>query len=132
MLAFGIEALVLIALAIYGAVIQDCEAYLDALQRLLTYSHLSSSLYPCSRTDFMSGKSTSSNRYLAIMVVKCHISRRANTDICRYRAASALYGTLLLVLALHKAAAMWRESSGYRGMRLLRILIRDQAIYFVA
>lgn len=37
-----------------------------------------------------------------------------------------------MVLALHKAAAMWRESSGLGGMGLLKVLIRDQAIYFLA
>lgn len=43
-----------------------------------------------------------------------------------------IYNTLLLVLALYKAAVMWKENSGFGGMVLVKVLIRDQAIYFLA
>lgn len=38
-----------------------------------------------------------------------------------------IYNTLLLVLALYKAAVMWKENSGFGGMVLVKVLIRDQA-----
>lgn len=43
-----------------------------------------------------------------------------------------VYGSILLVLAFYEAAAMWKESSGLVGLNLLKVLIRDQAIYFLA
>ena len=41
------------------------------------------------------------------------------------------YGAILMVLALYKAAEYWRISGGFKGFKLVRILIRDQAIYFI-
>jgi len=42
------------------------------------------------------------------------------------------YGTLLTVLALYKARQFWKESAGFKGLNLVKILIRDQAFYFLA
>lgn len=35
-------------------------------------------------------------------------------------------------MALYKAAAIWRENSGLNNFQLVRVLLRDQAIYFLA
>ena len=37
-----------------------------------------------------------------------------------------------MLLALHKAAAIWKENSGLSNLRLVKILVRDQAVYFLA
>lgn len=42
-----------------------------------------------------------------------------------------LYGLTLMALALRKAAIIWKEAEGLTGMRLVNVLIRDQAIYFM-
>jgi len=42
------------------------------------------------------------------------------------------YGSLLLALAFYKAAAIWKESAGLKGVSLIKVLIRDQAFYFLA
>lgn len=44
-----------------------------------------------------------------------------------------IYGIVLMILALYKAARLWRLHSGMRSsLGLMSILIRDQAIYFLA
>ncbi|KAL5525193.1 hypothetical protein ACEPAF_9062 [Sanghuangporus sanghuang] len=45
--------------------------------------------------------------------------------------APLAYGSILLVLALYKAAHI-RKSLGYRGLKLVKVLIIDQALYFVS
>lgn len=42
-----------------------------------------------------------------------------------------IYGALLLILAIYKASAIWKEA-GFGGLNLLKVLIRDQVIYFSA
>lgn len=59
------------------------------------------------------------------------IDHRTQRDVI-HRAVPMIYDSLLLVLALYKAAALWKESSKLEGLSLLRVLIRDQAIYFLA
>ncbi|THH05849.1 hypothetical protein EW145_g4504 [Phellinidium pouzarii] len=41
------------------------------------------------------------------------------------------YGLILMGLALYKAAVFWKESAGLSGLILVKILIQDQAIYFI-
>ena len=36
-----------------------------------------------------------------------------------------------MVLALYKATEYWRISAGFKGFTLVKILLRDQALYFV-
>jgi len=43
-----------------------------------------------------------------------------------------LYEAILMVLVIYKAVILSREAGGLNGSILVRILIRDQAIYFVA
>ncbi|KAH8109867.1 hypothetical protein DFH11DRAFT_891286 [Phellopilus nigrolimitatus] len=45
--------------------------------------------------------------------------------------APMLYGIILMVLALYKAAEHWRETAGFSQFTLVKVLIQDQAIYFV-
>ncbi|EJC99466.1 uncharacterized protein FOMMEDRAFT_160521 [Fomitiporia mediterranea MF3/22] len=42
-----------------------------------------------------------------------------------------VYGFILMLLALYKAAEYWRMSAGLKGFKLVKILIRDQIIYFL-
>ena len=41
-----------------------------------------------------------------------------------------IYGALLMVLALYKAAEYWRMSAGFKGFTLVKVLIIDQILYF--
>ncbi|EJC99532.1 uncharacterized protein FOMMEDRAFT_160599 [Fomitiporia mediterranea MF3/22] len=42
-----------------------------------------------------------------------------------------VYGLVLMLLALYRAAEYWKMSSGFRGFKLVKVLIRDQIIYFL-
>ena len=42
------------------------------------------------------------------------------------------YATFLMILALRKAAIIWKETAGLKGINLAKVLIRDQAVYFIA
>ncbi|KAH8109705.1 hypothetical protein DFH11DRAFT_1861075 [Phellopilus nigrolimitatus] len=46
-------------------------------------------------------------------------------------AAPMLYGIILMILALYKAAEHWRETAGFSQFTLVKVLIQDQAIYFI-
>ena len=35
-----------------------------------------------------------------------------------------------MALALYKAAEYWRMSAGFKGFRLVKVLIEDQLLYF--
>lgn len=43
-----------------------------------------------------------------------------------------LYELVFMVLALRKAAMLWKEMAGISGLTLIRVLARDQALYFTA
>ena len=55
----------------------------------------------------------------------------AVTGLTSHRTFLALYGALLLVLALYKAAVIWKENSGLHNFELVKVLVRDQAVYFL-
>ncbi|EJC99477.1 uncharacterized protein FOMMEDRAFT_160536 [Fomitiporia mediterranea MF3/22] len=42
-----------------------------------------------------------------------------------------VYGLILMSLALYKAAGYWKIEAGLKGFKLVRVLIRDQMIYFI-
>ncbi|KAH8109173.1 hypothetical protein DFH11DRAFT_1861690 [Phellopilus nigrolimitatus] len=46
-------------------------------------------------------------------------------------ATPMLYAIILMVLALYKAAEHWRETAGFSQFTLVKVLIQDQAIYFI-
>ncbi|KAH8104865.1 hypothetical protein DFH11DRAFT_1844125 [Phellopilus nigrolimitatus] len=46
-------------------------------------------------------------------------------------AAPMVYAIILMVLALYKAAEHWRETAGFSRFSLVKVLIQDQAIYFL-
>ncbi|KAH8112158.1 hypothetical protein DFH11DRAFT_1858205 [Phellopilus nigrolimitatus] len=50
---------------------------------------------------------------------------------CWNRVAAMLYGIILMILALYKAAEHWRETAGFSQFTLVKVLIQDQAIYFI-
>ena len=35
-----------------------------------------------------------------------------------------------MVLAIYKSASYWKMSSGFKGFKLVEVLIRDQVVYF--
>lgn len=41
------------------------------------------------------------------------------------------FETLLMILVFYKAAVMWKENAGLAGFSLIKVLVRDQAVYFV-
>ncbi|KAH8112092.1 hypothetical protein DFH11DRAFT_1609637 [Phellopilus nigrolimitatus] len=45
--------------------------------------------------------------------------------------APVAFELILMVLALRKAAAFWRASAGFRGFGLAKMLVQDQALYFI-
>ncbi|KAH8109226.1 hypothetical protein DFH11DRAFT_1814401 [Phellopilus nigrolimitatus] len=46
-------------------------------------------------------------------------------------AAPMLFAIILMTLALYKAAEHWRETAGFSQFTLVKVLIQDQAIYFI-
>ena len=42
------------------------------------------------------------------------------------------FGVILMALALYKAAEYWRMSAGFKGFTLVKVLIYDQILYFLA
>ncbi|KAH8109176.1 hypothetical protein DFH11DRAFT_1861694 [Phellopilus nigrolimitatus] len=42
-----------------------------------------------------------------------------------------VYATILMALALYKAAEHWKETAEFSQLTLVRVLIQDQAIYFI-
>ncbi|KAH8109979.1 hypothetical protein DFH11DRAFT_1515033 [Phellopilus nigrolimitatus] len=46
-------------------------------------------------------------------------------------AAPMLYEIVLMILALYKARKYWRETAGFSQFTLVKVLIQDQAIYFI-
>ena len=58
-------------------------------------------------------------------------SAECNQSLNCFRIIPMVHGTILMVLALYKAAEYWKISAGFKGFTLVKILIRDQAIYFM-
>ncbi|KAL5514184.1 hypothetical protein ACEPAG_2272 [Sanghuangporus baumii] len=46
--------------------------------------------------------------------------------------APLLYGLILLILALYKAAEYWRLSARFTDFRLVRVVVQDQVLYYGA
>lgn len=47
------------------------------------------------------------------------------------RGIPLVYGSILMFLALYQAGRVWNETHGIQGVDLVRVLIQDQAIYFI-
>ena len=43
-----------------------------------------------------------------------------------------VYGLLLMSLAVYKAAALWKTQPGMNTTRLIKVLVRDQVLYFLS
>lgn len=43
-----------------------------------------------------------------------------------------IYGLLLMSMALYKATALWKAQTGMNTIRLVKVLVRDQVVYFLA
>lgn len=41
-----------------------------------------------------------------------------------------MFGLVIMVLAVYKAAIMWKENGEFRGLNLIKVLIQDQLLYF--
>ncbi|KAL5480257.1 hypothetical protein ACEPAI_1527 [Sanghuangporus weigelae] len=41
-----------------------------------------------------------------------------------------VYGSVLMILALYKAADYWKVSAGFKHFTLVKVLLRDQVLYF--
>ncbi|PAV19288.1 hypothetical protein PNOK_0422100 [Pyrrhoderma noxium] len=42
-----------------------------------------------------------------------------------------IYAFILMCLALYRATSYWNASRGFKGMALLKVVIRDQVLYFI-
>ncbi|EJC99480.1 uncharacterized protein FOMMEDRAFT_160538 [Fomitiporia mediterranea MF3/22] len=42
-----------------------------------------------------------------------------------------VYGLILMLLAVYRAAEFWKMEAGLKGLELVKVLIRDQMIYFL-
>ena len=58
-------------------------------------------------------------------------SPEKHSDYCYIRIIPLIYAIVLIVLALHKAASFWKLSAGFRGVVLVKVLIKDQVLYFL-
>ena len=47
-----------------------------------------------------------------------------------FRTIASSYQVILLVLAISKGVAMWKETEGFAKAKLLKALIVDQNLYF--
>ncbi|KAH8107333.1 hypothetical protein DFH11DRAFT_1517754 [Phellopilus nigrolimitatus] len=45
-------------------------------------------------------------------------------------ATPMVYGLILMILALYKAAEYWKESGGFGQLSLVKVLLQDQVIYY--
>ncbi|KAH8109183.1 hypothetical protein DFH11DRAFT_1814136 [Phellopilus nigrolimitatus] len=112
------------------------------LIRVLAFYHQDKRLAACLRTlfgleaAFMLGLIIYCNIYeereLAKGVTVCGANRNPpNVWSALSWAAPMLYAIILMVLALYKAAEHWRETAGFSQFTLVKVLIQDQAIYFI-
>ena len=47
------------------------------------------------------------------------------------RALQAIFGLLLLILAIYKATEYWKTSTGFNGFHLVRVIVQDQLLYYL-
>ncbi|KAH8106515.1 hypothetical protein DFH11DRAFT_1518144, partial [Phellopilus nigrolimitatus] len=48
-----------------------------------------------------------------------------------YWTAPVVYELILMALAVYKTAEFWRTSAGFKGLDLVKVLLQDQALYFI-
>ena len=48
------------------------------------------------------------------------------------RSIPLVYQIILMVFALMGAVTAWRENGGFKGAELIKVLVLDQILYFVA
>jgi len=65
-------------------------------------------------------------------LIQCSINLRPIVEGPLSWSIPLAYGALLLALALYKAAAIWKEVAGLKGVSLVKVLIRDQVWYYLA
>lgn len=66
------------------------------------------------------------------MVLHATTTASVKRQLINYRCIPMAYGLFLLLLALYKSATIWKENSGLNHLGLVKVLVRDQAIYFSA
>ena len=42
-----------------------------------------------------------------------------------------VFNLVMMVLAIYKAGEYWETSAGFKGFKLVKVVIKDQIIYFV-
>ena len=47
------------------------------------------------------------------------------------RCIPLVYGVLLMILAVYKSAIILKEDSGLNVTRIIKIIVRDQVVYFM-
>ena len=51
--------------------------------------------------------------------------------IHQFRVIPSVYQVILMILSVKGAATMWRETEGFTGAKLLKVLLADQVLYFL-
>ncbi|KAH8109395.1 hypothetical protein DFH11DRAFT_1515630 [Phellopilus nigrolimitatus] len=114
------------------------------LMRVLALYHQDKKLAACLRTLFgLEAALGLSVLIYTIIYAEISVGRLAEgVSVCLFNrspniwgaivwAVPVLYAIILMVLALLKAAQHWRELAGFSQFNLLKVLIKDQAIYFI-
>ncbi|OCB90508.1 hypothetical protein A7U60_g2242 [Sanghuangporus baumii] len=71
--------------------------------------------------------------FLSALRMESRFARLSDSGVTLYILSWIIpitFGLILLILALYKAAEHWRASSGLRGLELVRVVIRDQFLYY--
>ena len=75
--------------------------------------------------------SASGHWYNALVLILVSLSEAACLceECCRI--IPSVYQAILMVLALSRAATIYRETEGFAGVKLVKVLIVDQVLYFL-
>ena len=123
----GLEAALDLGLFIYCALVGHREAL--TLRPWLRLTKVSSDgRQTCRGNDYLRSRAESSIGIQRHFMVSKESGQR--TVLIPTRATPMVYGLILFSLALYKASIYWKFSSGFKGLHLVRVLIRDQVIYY--
>lgn len=101
-------------------------------QQFLTYIYYSRGARDRTRYDNLQLEKTATTKIEPTNLVWLNISSSVIKDErCIFRAIPLIFAVMLMGLALCKAASTWRETQGFKGVVLIKVLIQDQVLYFL-
>lgn len=66
--------------------------------------------------------STSFSRYLTLSQIKSTF----------FRCTPLVFGSVLVVFVVYKATIIWKEDGKPKGLNLVKVLVQDQILYYIA